>query len=491
MDVPPPSDDEDEGGADLTLEASDDDILAETRGKRRAPETVEERERENVVLGRLKRAVGEMRKIFKRHKAPQRPPEMFTEPESIRRGRQRLIPTLDIPVEMAAVSPVLRAMAVAEALRLGKALRAVRELLWGDDEMWMHWWFRDFPEMARDMGNAAAGLPSWITENSWKRDLHPGIDSPKVVALACLPWRCWYQWSTFFRRSALHHIAKIQNAAGRYYLDTGQHVEEEDEESSDEYRPSNVTTWGTLAKLIVPPFDQDTGVAHGLVLVDEEEPKDVYFPEEMFETSHNITREPTAESAVVAAARSPVFWLLRYVQQQADYSYDASTAFVKTWESTLSSRKIPKHLLLGGTSEMISTGRLNFNYTKAMMLYCSWYTAALVQGGSAVLGFVQSFAPLRNEFPALDIEQPQRFWAAKLAQILPAFPAVDGVWFVGERVAPAVPSLLPFAFGAVACVGCHATGELGIRCKKCKKGYCGSECHKKNWHRACAGCAKK
>ena len=221
--------------------------------------------------------------------------------------------------------------------------------------------------------------------------------------------------------------------------------------------------------LQVPSFDTDLGVATGLVLVDRQKTDDVYFPEEMFYNSHDLTTFPSPASAVIAEARSPVFWLLMYVgTTQVHYA----PFLLKKWDELLSSRKVAEDaLLLGGTPRLFKKVGLDFNYKRAMQLYCSWYANLLGPGRFA------HFAPFPSTSGRPELE-------AELARTLPPFPAIEGVWFVGQ------PLQIASSFMTPLCVGCDAATDLTIRCKTCKQQYCGHACFQSNWRKACGDCVK-
>ena len=150
--------------------------------------------------------------------------------------RQRLIPGSDIALEMTIVRPIVSAMLVPDALRLASVLRAVRELVWNDDELWHQWWLRDFKEVQRDLPEEH-WLPSWMVDNLWIRAvpaMEQSLVPAKLRALVKMRWRRWYQWSTFFRRSALYHIAQMQNEITNDWLDEWEAGHDSSEDVGDD-----------------------------------------------------------------------------------------------------------------------------------------------------------------------------------------------------------------------------------------------------------------
>jgi len=486
MDVPPPNEDEDEG-ADLSLESADDDIRQALRRGR------DEMEEEEAAIERVVDAVHEMRKLKRRHTAPHRLPIEETEKS------HRLLPReVDVSLEKAMISPLLYAMQVSDALRLAKALRSVRSLLWTDDDMWAHWWHRDFPDVRRDLGQTGPLPPSWIIDNIWI-DALPGVEPrylpPMLTRLALMPWRRWYQWSEFFRRSALWHIAKMQNKIAEDWLDVNPENPEDDETGYP--RPATVLESGKVINLRVPRFDEVTGIAHGLVLVDTNQ--QVYFPWELYENDDALTLVPTPTSVVIAGAQSPVFWFLHYAEREMRSAYGERTghgtygaAIQRKWKSImegqrfkelLDERLISADLLLGGTTEMaMGPEALNFDYAKVFELYCAWYARSV-----NAEGFNPYFSP-GNGFAFLLTKEEAQV-TTELARTLPPFPAIGNVWFVGQGIQPSQIAV-SITKSTPICGGCDTQTAHRIRCKNCGHGYCGQACHERNWRRNCQGCVK-
>jgi len=495
MDVPPP-DPSDEDADDLPLEADDETFRGALKRGRDAVEG---------VVNRIVGVVKEMRKAKKKRtkvKSTARSTRWAKDPESgpvlrpslpQRLHEQRLIPAADIALEMAIVRPIVVAMFVPDALRLTSVLRSVRELLWNDDSIWKTWWRRDFPEVIRDLGEKETNEPpSWIRENAWKTAL-PGVKSQHVPYVlsrsARMPWRCWYQWSEFFRRSALHHIALMLNDWAVEWQD--EHVRDSDSSDlSDEDRPLNITWKGEVIALRVPRYDQDLGPARGLALVDMHEQDQVWFPEELLDDNAyaELTTNPTLQSAVIANARSPIYWLLIMVAKEELYENTNNLSWL--WHRTLKTRDFSSEtLLLGGNTIISEQGPLNVDYGQAMVLYCSWYARVIQPGHGVVPGFFVNFAPDRSYYITFSGEQVRPDLESRLARTLPAFPSLGGTtWFVGEEVRPVwtiSEKVRPM------CVGCHAPGNPTIRCRGCGSGYCSADCHGKNWRHRCSDCIKK
>jgi len=493
--VPPP-DPSDEDADDLPLEADDETFRGALKRGRDAVEG---------VVNRIVGVVKEMRKAKKKRtkvKPTARSTRWAKDPESgpvlrpslpQRLHEQRLIPAADIALEMAIVRPIVVAMFVPDALRLTSVLRSVRELLWNDDSIWKTWWRRDFPEVIRDLGEKETNEPpSWIRENAWKNAL-PGVKSQHVPYVlsrsARMPWRCWYQWSEFFRRSALHHLADIFNNISDEWVDARESSENDDD---DDDQPPTVLWTGEVVVLRVPEFSQELGPAHGLALVDASKVEDVWFPEELMESPLELTTNPTLQSAVVANARSPVYWLFIAVAKE---SMAYNTTIDDEWVKVITKRSFDfEKLLLGGRHVIPGQGTLNFDYDKAVRLYYSWYAASLPVGQGVVPFFFSNFAPMRKHqgdglYPGMiNLERSIAIGKA-LSKTLPAFPSLGGTtWFVGEEVRPVwtiSEKVRPM------CVGCHAPGNPAIRCRGCGSGYCSADCHGKNWRHRCSDCIKK
>lgn len=494
---PPDPSEEEEDTNDLLLEADDEEFRGALKRGRDAVEG---------VVNRIVGVVKEMRKAKKKRtkvKPTARSMRWAKDPESgpvlrpslpERLHKQKLIPGADIALEMAIVRPIVVAMFVPDALRLTSVLRSVRELLWNDDEIWRAWWRRDFPEVRRDLGeNETSQPPSWILENAWKAAL-PGVNPqhvPYILARSArMPWRCWYQWSEFFRRSALHHAAQLFNTiAIEWREDHALEIALDVIPEFDEGRPPNVLWNGEVVILRVPWYGQDLGVARGLVLVDSAKQDDIWFPEELFDDNIDaeLTTAPTAQSAVIANARSPVYWLLVAIAKEA---FALGTNLVDVWNRVVDLRDLEfETLLLGGKTMIPGQGQLNFDYKKVLSLYCSWYASEIQPGHGVVPLFFMNFAPLRLKYSTPNAVKRTAALAKDLSKTLPAFPSLGGtVWFVGEEVRPVwtiSDKVRPM------CVGCHAPGHPTVRCKGCGSGYCGVDCHAKNGQRRCAGCGGK
>jgi hypothetical protein len=181
-----------------------------------------------------------------------------------------------------------------------------------------------------------------------------------------------------------------------------------------------------------------------------------------------------------------VYWFLVFAEREVHAG--AGSSIQRRWKSPwdvrrfndlLSERRHSRDMLLGGTTDLMMEGRPNFVYENDMICYCTWFSKV--------------YEP-RNVFNAPGYSflgvWSDGTWSLQLAASLPPFPAVDGVWFVGEQVRPALS--VPASVSTRMCVGCNAQGVAPtIRCKTCGQGYCGHECHGRNWRSNCGGCAKK
>lgn len=467
MDVPPSGGDGG-GGADLDLDAEDDDIRRELRRRRPREEAVDD---EQGTEERIVKTVKQMRKVKHKNMAPV---PMSLEEKA---KQQRIFPReIHIMTEMAAVRPILCAMEVPDALRLAHVLRAVREVLWIDDGIWSVWWHRDFPEVQRDLP-PEDHLPVWITDAKWITDLTVKKaneqPAPQLVALAKMPWRRWYQWSVFFRRSALWHCAAMQNKIAQDWL--AEYPENPETDEDGQRRPSNVLATGEIITLSVPAFSEERGLRRGLVLKGSD--GQLYFAAALYEQEDVNAFDPIdATNAVVAAAHSSVFWFLEYARSEINVR--GGSALRRRFKNMghhfrfhelLLERPFPASLLLGGTTAMTGS-RLNIAYLGGMRAYCTWY-ARRFQSQSVVPVFTrgEGYHFLEN-------------WTDEIVRIfltraLPPFPAANGVWFVGEPMRPA-------------CVGCNVATELTIFCKTCGLKYCGLSCHAANWERKCGDCVR-
>jgi hypothetical protein len=479
MDVPPPT--EEDEGADLPLEADDEDIRRTLRRRRSDPE-------EEAAVERVVDAVHQMRLVKKRHTAPHHHDQHRPSIEEVEKSHRLLPRELDISLEKAMIRPILCAMQVSDVLLLAKAMRAVRALLWTDDDMWGLWWHRDFMELRRDIP-PQEWLPSWIENNSWIDALAKGeSSSPQLVRLAKMPWRRWYQWSEFFRRCALWHCAAMQNRITRDWFEVNPGNPEEDDAGYP--RPMNVYDTGKVSTVSVPRFSENPGFTRGLVLVGSD--RRIFFVSELYENESRPTIDAIATDASVAAAHSPTHWFLHYAEREMHSQHGAKqglgtfgAAILRSWrgirqdkdrfKKLLDERLISADLLLGGTTEMgMGPEVLNIDYAKVMTLYCEWY--AMKANSITVLPpfrDVHGFAFLLNRtLDEVTIE---------LARTLPPFPAIGGVWFVGKKMGPVAPI----------CGGCNTETAHRIRCTKCGQGYCGQPCHERNWEKKCGDCVPR
>jgi hypothetical protein len=306
--------------------------------------------------------------------------------------------------------------------------------------------------------------------------------------LAKLPWRRWYQWSVFFRRSALWHCASIQNKIAEDWMAV--YPDNPEQTSSGGLRPLNVLATGEIIKLSVPKYADDHGVTRGLTLTGSNGRS--YFVSELYEI--DAIEEPLDPNAPVAAhvaaAHSPLFWFLEYAESEVHGTGGSSLLRrwkeiwdVRRFRALLTERGFMSDMLLGGTTE-ITAWRFNGVYASDFTNYCTWY-ARRFQSQSAVAVFTANEG---FSFLGEATSEGLTGVGGVLYRTLPPYPTADGVWFVGES--PHNISTQQSAVELPLCVGCDTTAELTIRCKTCKQQYCGHACFQSNWRKACGDCVR-
>jgi|WetSurMetagenome_2_1015567.scaffolds.fasta_scaffold00074_22 hypothetical protein len=545
MDVPPPEE-EDEDGDGLSIEEADEKSIRQ-RLRRRRPrvltvvsEEEEEQQEDEVMVEAVLEAVEEAREKKRAHTAPHRSRE-----EKMR--DQRLDPAFVIEVEMAIMRPLLVDMEVPMALAMASTLRAARMLVTAEDGLWKHWWHRDFPELERFLGADALYPPPWIMRAQWRDVVGQAIvekrplEHPALRMYYKMPWRCWYQWCEFFRRSALWHIAHLLNVESEEWIKPSMRMSARDPRWAG--RPVTINrTRNAIDRTVlkVPRFSHG-GVSgmrqvsgkklrhgsygmqlhRGSYLVAADNPNQTFNVDDLVMArlratpGHNTWQILFAQDLHLPEAQNPrrasssfrwhrfaTFWLIELVMER---SKQLKLNVATFWRNELGSRQISSTLSLGragtdfyagGGGDPLSWGKpqqrsqragLNFPYAYAMQWFCTWYEAKCDPSEANPY----RWAP----FPP-SMDHPLRTVETMLGG-LPALPQIEGVWFVGDSF-PRIDRMgvtvntLPVAVGMrPLCVGCHSTFDLPLRCKTCKQGYCGTECHKQNWHRVCAGCMRK
>ena len=376
-------------------------------------------------------------------------------------------------IELNVAREFLPAQRTSHALLTSKILRAVREVINTWDGLWQIWFRRDFPEVVRDLAvpvvtegvaRSLFSLPDWLVHSEHRDDDHRYVN---------MPWRRYYAWWTFMRRSALREIAYLQEAYVKTFI-----REEQWKRADIAIWPLNIKAvagveWKRIPLDLAPFSYVHKGNYASYSLMDSNE--NVYLPERIFMHTGGAIRIDDAQKNMpeIAAARSPIFWLLRILAEMyrdtdrrnawwAELKWQGRERLARPERSFVQLRMAP--------------GDLNFDYGRMVKAFCSWYAISF-RGADIIrraAAHPRDQAPISSISP---IPYPAAVADVTLADLPPA-PMINGVWFVGQEVRPM-------------CVGCHAPGNPTVRCKGCGSGYCGADCHGKNWHRHCAGCTEK
>ncbi len=461
MDVPPPSGGGSDQGANLSLAA--DAEAVERQLRKRAPQLRGDELEE--MLGRLedlKKAYTDAAAAYQVRMAKYAELTMFHEYTN-RPG----------DVEYGIVREHLADRAVRHAMVLSTVLKAASEVLKRDDGLWHAWFERDFPEVVRDIGVIPAGqqtkravLPEWITAA-------PRAEEDERYAR--VPWRRYYAWWQFMRRSALKEFARVSERNARDWINTNR------------YHHEHIATWPLNIKA-VPGRQFETVALHIYSLSYSTLPNnelyltthsdDVFFPEVMTMRSSlgsgigvlDIGDDDDDDTfdLLIGRSKSPLFWFL--VVGVVRHQYGAWTAELK-WISG-GKAVVPGRYVEDGRylKPMSLEGGLNCDYAKTFRAFACFYASAL----DPASGHHAEIRTLIDRVKAApELRSTSESCLAVLTELPPA-PMVDGVLYVHERI----------------CSGCAVTvtEASGQQCKTCKAPYCGIECHSKTWRIACGSC---
>ena len=408
---------------------------------------------------------------------------------NVSRGENMPIPW---EMELKVALTLLPETTVASALWSSSVYTVVRMILSENDALWRHWWRRDFPELVHELGPE---LPEWIVR---------GTHGQEDLRYARVPWRRYYAWSEFFRRSALRELARLYRQAGEAW------IEREQARPQGQPRPRyplyrNGQFAGTrdidpmplqvervsgegappvyeVANLVIPPFEQcGLDRAYGLALVDgpryyflrhlagrgQEEPRVHNHAEaQLFAADENVTH------------RSSIYALIEMLFHNGTEGRGTGMEWWLGQDYAL----VPydNALYLGGKHWVTRTenARLNFDYFPALRAYAHFYCRT--SHVPNLPDFEEDdFDPTDTQaYPLITAEVSDR-----ILRTLPPAPMIDGVWYIRSHMS-STPIASP-------CVGCGSQIAPTIRCKACGKTYCTHDCQKVNWKLTCSPCGKK
>ncbi len=318
-------------------------------------------------------------------------------------------------------------MGVHHVLKWTSVLYAVTRVLQEDDDLWHTWWLRDFHDFAREIG---FDLPLWITSDVVGNN---GVLIDKTITdqrFRTVPWRRYYYWCLFFRRSLLSDFADMMfGKTGKWIKTNGFWASRpENWPRNMKYLPSG----GLYALDYKPlPYHKYSGIRHDQLLYRGDK---ILQPSDLFNNSGRVEED-------------------EYAEECNDNIYQNGPSIHELYHSAITHhRDLLAHIEPPRT-------KLNFDYIKTMEILDAWYTRAKARlpDDPSQLTSLYSLppAPMRVERTTLE--------GTTLERTILTF-------FAGDEIED--PS----------CLRCNKQTPIMYECMRCNVAtYCSEVCSQLNW----------